>query len=78
MPVCLFDLSVCLFDMPVCLFDLSVCLFDLSLCLFDLSVSLSYDLSFFIKSANFFCFLFYSVYNEKMFTTEIEDGREAP
>ena len=59
------------------MFDMPVCLFDLSVCLFDLSVSLFYDLSFFIKSANFFVFCF-SVYNEKMFITEIEEGREAP
>ena len=29
----------------------------------------------FIKSGKLFSFLFFNVYNEKMFTIEIEDGR---
>ena len=34
---------------------------------------------FFIKSAQyFFCFLFYNVHKENMFTIKIEDGREEP
>ena len=33
---------------------------------------------FFIKTAKFFSSLFFDVYNENMFTIEIEDGREAP
>ena len=32
----------------------------------------------FIKSGTGSCFLFYKAYKEKMFTIEIEDGREAP
>ena len=32
----------------------------------------------FIRSATSLLFLFYNVYNDKMFTVEIEDGREAP
>ena len=33
---------------------------------------------FLLKSANFFSSLFFNVYNENMFTIEIENGREAP
>ena len=32
----------------------------------------------FTKSAKFCLFLFYNIYKEKMFTIEIEDGRESP
>ena len=33
---------------------------------------------FFLKICEIFCFLFYNVYKEKMFTIKVEDGREVP